>query len=395
MIDAERLGPSTKKIFLRLLVFLTLGNLLLVGVSVAWVDHTARALVKESETLTIGMLTETVSLSLADELVSGNYDAVEDRLQKIASIPQVAEITVVDPAGKVIEHLQRRAPGLAVFSRYEVETLQLPPAPGITPVAGGDVIAWDQIDERSDLGWVRIRFFAQAAETQLFDLRVRIFGLAAVGGLGMLALILLALRRSSRAVGRHENALLDRQIELQVAAKHDPLTGLPNRVALFERLPQAIRARVPGGQPLAICFLDLDGFKAVNDQWGHDMGDALLIAIARRLEHCVRDADMVVRLAGDEFVLLLDGEQHPGELHGVFERLVAAVGEQVAVGRVRITVGCSIGVMLCGSPDADPEVMLHQADEAMLEAKRAGRNRWVLHPSVRGGSFSLAGPSGA
>ena len=118
------------------------------------------------------------------------------------------------------------------------------------------------------------------------------------------------------------------------------------------------------------------------------MGDALLIAVARRLEHCLRDTDMVARLAGDEFVLILDGEQQPGELHRLLERVVAAVGERVAFGSVRIKVGCSIGVMLCTSADADAEVMLHKADEAMYEAKRKGRNRWVIHEAAIGQLFT-------
>jgi diguanylate cyclase (GGDEF)-like protein/PAS domain S-box-containing protein len=163
------------------------------------------------------------------------------------------------------------------------------------------------------------------------------------------------------------------------AAFHDPLTQLPNRALLYDRIEQALSVAARDRQALAVGYLDLDGFKAVKDGHGHDAGDHLLREIARRLTGIVRPADTVARMGGDEFVILLTSLSD-GEWQGIFERLLDAVEQPLPLpsGAV-VRVGATIGVALSGqAPDATPFELVERADHVMLQGKRSGKGRVVL-----------------
>jgi diguanylate cyclase (GGDEF)-like protein/PAS domain S-box-containing protein len=157
-------------------------------------------------------------------------------------------------------------------------------------------------------------------------------------------------------------------------AFHDPLTKLPNRLLLADRLEQALAVAGREGSQVAVCFMDLDGFKAVNDQLGHDAGDDLLVEVARRLRASIRPSDTAARLGGDEFVLVLRSI-HDDEWRRVLERVVQALAEPVTLpdGTVA-TVGTTFGVALSNaSADETPGGLLDRADHLMLAGKRAGK----------------------
>ena len=166
---------------------------------------------------------------------------------------------------------------------------------------------------------------------------------------------------------------------LESLAHFDPLTRLPNRTLLNDRIAQAMGRAGRAQSLLGVCFLDLDGFKAVNDTWGHEAGDDLLIVIARRLEACVRAEDTVARLGGDEFVVLLTAVTDTAECERAAARILASVREPIDVGGHTVHVGVSIGIALYPQDSDDAETLLRYADMAMYRAKQAGRNRWVLH----------------
>lgn len=157
-------------------------------------------------------------------------------------------------------------------------------------------------------------------------------------------------------------------------AFHDPLTKLPNRLLLADRLEQALAAAEREGAQVAVCFMDLDGFKAVNDQLGHDAGDDLLVEVARRLRAHIRPTDTAARLGGDEFVLVLRSIRDD-EWRRVLERVVQALAEPVTLPDGTVAkVGTTFGVALSGaSPDATPDGLIDRADHLMLAGKRAGK----------------------
>ncbi|HET9656879.1 MAG TPA: EAL domain-containing protein [Kineosporiaceae bacterium] len=167
--------------------------------------------------------------------------------------------------------------------------------------------------------------------------------------------------------------------ELTHRATHDELTGLPNRAALMERLQASVR-RLDGQTMLAVLFCDLDGFKDINDGLGHAVGDQVLVAVARRLRQRCRQADVVARFGGDEFVVVLPVDDI-GKARATAERLVEALGEPIAVGDAEVAPGASIGVTVVDRmPEGDDPVgtLLRDADTAMYHAKERGRGRHEL-----------------
>ncbi len=165
------------------------------------------------------------------------------------------------------------------------------------------------------------------------------------------------------------------QDRLEHAAHHDPLTGLPNRVLLLERLRSQLQAGA------TVVLADLNGFKQVNDTFGHFVGDELLVTVADRMRRTLRPEDIVGRLGGDEFALVLAGVD-VAATDVVLERLVRALGEPVTVGGHLLTIRASLGVAVSQSEDDVNDVMRH-ADIAMYDAKRAGQDHWrYYNPTV-------------
>ncbi|MBK5299614.1 MULTISPECIES: putative bifunctional diguanylate cyclase/phosphodiesterase [Gammaproteobacteria] len=165
---------------------------------------------------------------------------------------------------------------------------------------------------------------------------------------------------------------------LQWRVGHDVLTGLPNRAFLSDLLDQALEFSRHENIPLAVCMLDLDGFKAVNDGYGHASGDMLLVEVAKRLRDIVRGEDVVARLAGDEFVLVLRYVRDLQELRAALNRVLGAISAPYTLHGKDINVFASIGVTLFPHDNEDAETLLRHADQAMYVAKQSGRNRFHL-----------------
>jgi diguanylate cyclase (GGDEF)-like protein/PAS domain S-box-containing protein len=161
-------------------------------------------------------------------------------------------------------------------------------------------------------------------------------------------------------------------------ATHDPLTGLPNRRLLIESLIVALEELGRGHRTgtVALMFVDLDGFKLVNDVMGHDAGDSLLKTAALRLRNAVRAHDMVARFGGDEFVVLMRHVADRGELHDVAQRILDSVSAPIDIGGAPAHVGASIGIATALGPDDDPDALVRNADAAMYKAKDHGRGRY-------------------
>jgi diguanylate cyclase (GGDEF)-like protein/PAS domain S-box-containing protein len=172
--------------------------------------------------------------------------------------------------------------------------------------------------------------------------------------------------------------LKDSQKKLEHMAHFDTLTQLPNRALLADRLEQAIAYANRENLLLAVCFLDLDGFKPINDKHGHHVGDKLLINVAARLKQVLRTVDSVARLGGDEFVLLITGLKDMQELELIMARVMTGIAAPHLIDDLSLSVSASVGITLCPLDNADADMLLRHADQAMYMAKRSGRNRYHL-----------------
>ncbi len=170
--------------------------------------------------------------------------------------------------------------------------------------------------------------------------------------------------------------------DLEYSATHDQLTGLPGLNLGRDRLEQAIALSRRSKTKTAVLFVDLDGFKAVNDCFGHDAGDAVLVEAAKRLSEAVRETDTVARIGGDEFVLILGGLGEPDYATQAAERIVASLRQPIHVDDQQAVIGSSIGIAMFPDDGEDAEALLKSSDMAMYRVKKAGKNGFGYFRSV-------------
>ncbi len=180
-----------------------------------------------------------------------------------------------------------------------------------------------------------------------------------------------------------EVRLLYRQLEhyshaLESLALHDELTGLPNRRLLMDRLSLAIAYARRNKRAMAVMYLDLDGFKQINDTLGHDAGDTLLRMVATRLVAAVREADTVARLSGDEFVIAMWELSHADDVARLASKIIQAVSQPYAIQGRGVSMTASVGVGIYPTHGEEAETLMKSADLALYEAKRAGKNGYRI-----------------
>ncbi len=202
------------------------------------------------------------------------------------------------------------------------------------------------------------------------------------------------LRRSHSAVIAEKNSREQENRNSRRKTGHDPLTGLPNRSLLQERMQMSLAQAKRHNSTFVIMFLDLDGFKAINDTLGHQVGDLLLQAISKRLVECVREGDTVARLGGDEFVVLLPlfDNRYQEQEADVASRILKNLSRPISLKNQQLQVGCSIGISHYPRDASSVETLLKNADEAMYRAKADGRNTFKFYASKPG--LTASQPSG-
>lgn len=171
----------------------------------------------------------------------------------------------------------------------------------------------------------------------------------------------------------------------QLLAQHDPLTGLPNRRLLQDRLTQALARSKRAGENMAVLVVDLDGFKEINDADGHKAGDEVLRVVADRLKGCLRSADTVARFGGDEFVAVISALARPEDVTLVAAKIIESLAQPIprvwttTAEPAEVSIGCSIGICLHPRDGDNPDTLIRLADAAMYRAKQAGRGRYAYH----------------
>jgi diguanylate cyclase (GGDEF)-like protein len=172
------------------------------------------------------------------------------------------------------------------------------------------------------------------------------------------------------------------QTDLAYRAAHDPLTELSNRMQAMQTIESSLARARSNGRVTGLMFIDLDHFKVINDTFGHDAGDAVLIQCAQRMKHVVRGHDTVARLGGDEFVILLEDVTQGSDVVGLAQRVVETLAAPIEVGHREVRVGGSVGVAICTEAGIDASRLLREADAAAYQAKKAGRGRFTIFDDV-------------
>lgn len=185
------------------------------------------------------------------------------------------------------------------------------------------------------------------------------------------------------ALGNDITSIIEHQNQLEHIAHYDVLTHLPNRVLLADRLSQAMLQCNRHKLSLAVVFLDLDGFKAVNDAYGHDIGDDLLVSLSIRMQKALREGDSLARIGGDEFVAVLTDLTSVEDCEPVLERLLLATSEPITVADIVLNISASIGVTLYPQDNVSADQLMRHADQAMYVAKESGKNRYHIFDTAQ------------
>lgn len=195
-------------------------------------------------------------------------------------------------------------------------------------------------------------------------------------GIKEIEVLELSLQRLLTSINEAEGALDD----MELKAHRDPLTGLPNRNALTEYIRKAKNDAQGRNQTLTFLYLDLDKFKPINDTHGHKVGDEMLIVVANRLQEIIRSDELVVRLGGDEFLMILRTDEKCPRDTGVMvaERAIHSINMPFFVEQLELRIGCTIGIAIWPEHGADPMAVMAHADEALYSGKKTGRNRYQI-----------------
>lgn len=344
-----------------------------------WFERQSHALQREGQQRAASLMAEGLAHAVESDLITRDFAALEARLIQTASNEQVVSALLTDNQGQVLSHVRRNASGGPAEPLFSPLSVTPPPRSPLFEMDGEQLRLWIRMGSAMPMGWLRIEIKATESDAALDTLQNQLLTLSLVSGLALLAVLMLVQRKTHGLFLEREAGLLETQQVLQNVAYHDGLTRLPNRHLLMDRLRQSLASSQRHGNKLALCFIDLDGFKQINDSHGHEAGDHLLIECARRLVAGMRQVDTVARLGGDEFVLLLPGIESKAQIEEILGRLLQAVTQPVTYGSEPLRVGMSIGIALYPDHADSRDRLIERADQAMYLAKRSGKNRWEFY----------------
>jgi diguanylate cyclase (GGDEF)-like protein len=342
----------------------------------------SRQLIEQSQERARAALARGLVVGLADQLAVNDYAGLESRLQQAMADPSLASALVTDPGGRVLVHLQRERP--------EAEpTLQFEPA-RITPLqedtsgsrrSGSLSTRWTRIDAGTEqLGQLRLRTWSSSTDAVLALLARQYLVLGGLATALVGALLVSAQQKLRRQSRRRELLLLQEKAELERKALSDPLTGVWNRRGVEQEL-QRILGDPAGGssRQVAVCMIDLDDFKPVNDAYGHAVGDQVLVAVTRRLRGFLREEDILGRLGGDEFIVIFRNCADPQISRKLAARIVIGLKAPFFFDGLQVRIGASIGIALnAADPDESMTALLERADQAMYVAKHGGKGHLII-----------------
>ena len=326
----------------------------------------------------ITAITDATTAGISEMIVTRDYSHLQETLRQSMDNKNIMNLAVTNLDGKVLSEMTRGVTKIAqlpepVFN----DGVLMVPEDNVTSTitrVGSVVTVWQPVDSLVHVGWMRITLSTRHYDSIISDL-INII-LLTVGTMLTIIVttILYQYSRSYKRLRFYESHLLD-------AAHTDALTGLANRLMLGYYLNRSVTRATKSKQSFTVAFMDLDGFKSVNDTYGHAVGDELLIQVADRLRTTLRDDDQVVRLGGDEFVLIMNEVNHDITVM-LLDRILTAIRETYSLSNdITVSISTSIGVAEYTNA-TDAHAMLTDADAAMYRAKAQGKNTVVFENKV-------------
>ncbi len=360
--------------------YIAIGTIVFTLIALWLFDLRARDIRISGRESTSQMMADGIAIAIQDDVIARNFAQLESRLRQAISDPQVLSIMVADFDGVVLSEMQRDTLTGEIKPTYSYKKTTAPSAEESVDSNNLSTTRWLALKAGVPIGGLKLEITSKLIDDKLIDLR-RDVGIALLGAcLILFASIGLVLRRTHSLI-RVEEALMDGKSEaLEKIAFNDHLTGLPNRLLLLDRIGQAIVFSDRSGKNFVLCFMDLNGFKLINDNYGHDIGDLVLKEVATRLKDSVRASDTVARIGGDEFVLLLvEGVDGDG-FEIVLDRVKKSIHQPIRLlsGNI-LQVGISIGVTTYPIDHSSPSDMLKHADQAMYQAKRSKEDKFRIY----------------
>ncbi|WP_062310024.1 GGDEF domain-containing protein [Polynucleobacter sinensis] len=374
-------STSAHSIFSKFIAWFSLLAVVLISASSIWTYYNTNQLIRITQERREVALGKGLALAISDLIVTREYAQLESDLRQIMGNESVESVMVTDLNGTVLAYLERKSLAGPVTSNFSIASIDLPKNfKGQFQVekSGQVSILWYKVDSGIPLGWIRMKTFINVDDALLNNLRMNILLSVSILFFGLFGIAIMLFYRAKQKTQEEELRLINSNGQLHNAAYFDSLTKLPNRLSLNDLVESAMAVAKLDSDLLAICFLDLDGFKGVNDRMGHSSGDGLLVAAAARMKKAVRDSDSVIRLGGDEFVLILGGIKNKEQLEILLKRILELLASPFMISGKNVSVSASIGVTIYPDDDAPMEDLLAHADAAMYEAKKQGKNAWVL-----------------
>lgn len=342
----------------------------------------SRQLIEQSQERARAALARGLVVALADQLVLNDYAGMESRLQQAMADPSLVSAVVTDSSGKVLVHLHRERPEAEPTLLFEPPRFAPPTSKQSGSSRSGSISTrWTAIDAGLEpLGWLQLRTWSTSTDAVLTLLARQYLVLGALAAALLSTLVVSA----QQQIRQRERLLRQKNAQLEQKALTDPLTGVWNRRGIDRELERILGQTQNGKREhLAICMIDLDDFKPVNDTYGHAIGDRVLVAVSRRLRGVLREGDLLGRIGGDELIAVFRHCADPEISRQLATRIVSGLQIPFVFDELIIRIGASVGLAL-NACDLDEPIasLLSRADQAMYAAKQEGKGHLVLAPTA-------------
>lgn len=353
--------------------------LLLVGI---WSYKQTNDIVRQTQEQAGTGLAIGLANAVEENLIVRNFAQIEVQLLQAMSDEQVQSALIADSDGKILSEAQRNPGTGKVQVLFKDIGNRFTERPVTTAESADTLQIIKPIGSTSNVGWVQLQFNRQRGQALLNGIHLQLLLIVGLSALIMLVVLGFSLRNTYSKIKSKQAYIEDLNDSLHSAAFYDPLTKLPNRPLLRDRLQQALSLSARSHHFVAICYIDLDGFKEINDQFGHDAGDVVLIEVAKRLNLAVRQHDTVARIGGDEFVLVINDLSNPFDSAPILDRLLIDLTQPIDIGHHMVSIGASMGVSVSHQHGNNPGALITLADKAMYQAKNNGKNQWCFYGTI-------------